>query len=70
MLADVTMPRLDGFGLLRALREDERTRSVPVILLSVRAGEEAQVEGIERGADDHLVKPVDIAALQGLLQGG
>ena len=36
------MPRLDGFGLLRALREDAELRDMPVILLSARAGEEAQ----------------------------
>ena len=57
VLSDVMMPRLDGIGLLRALRADERTRTVPVILLSARAGEEARVEGLEMGADDYLVKP-------------
>ncbi|HEX3594127.1 MAG TPA: ATP-binding protein, partial [Polyangiaceae bacterium] len=40
VLADVTMPRLDGFELLDALRADERTSDVPVILLSARAGDE------------------------------
>jgi signal transduction histidine kinase/CheY-like chemotaxis protein len=57
VLADVMMPGLDGFELLRALRDDEHTRSVPVILVSARAGEEARVEGLEAGADDYLVKP-------------
>jgi signal transduction histidine kinase/DNA-binding response OmpR family regulator len=57
VVADVMMPGLDGFALLRALREDERTRSVPVILVSARAGEEASVEGLQAGADDYLVKP-------------
>ena len=57
VLSDVMMPRLDGAGLLKALREDERTRRVPVILLSARAGEEAAVEGLGAGADDYLVKP-------------
>lgn len=57
ILADVMMPGLDGFGLLRALRADERTRSIPVVLLSARAGEESRVEGMEAGADDYLVKP-------------
>ncbi|HUQ51698.1 MAG TPA: ATP-binding protein [Gammaproteobacteria bacterium] len=59
VLSDVMMPGLDGFALLRALRHDERTRTVPVILLSARAGEEARVEGLEAGADDYLVKPFD-----------
>jgi PAS domain S-box-containing protein len=57
VLADVMMPAVDGFGLLRALRADERTKTTPVILLSARAGEEARVEGLAAGADDYLVKP-------------
>ncbi|WP_187829952.1 ATP-binding protein [Siccirubricoccus phaeus] len=57
VLADVMMPRLDGFGLLRALRAEPELAEVPVILLSARAGEEAQVEGLEAGADDYLIKP-------------
>jgi signal transduction histidine kinase/CheY-like chemotaxis protein len=57
VLTDVMMPRLDGFGLLRALRADRRTQSLPIILLSARAGEEAAVAGLDTGADDYLVKP-------------
>ncbi|GGR10776.1 hypothetical protein GCM10008957_24390 [Deinococcus ruber] len=57
VLSDVMMPALDGFGLLQALRADERTRQIPVILLSARAGEEARLSGMEAGADDYLTKP-------------
>jgi signal transduction histidine kinase/CheY-like chemotaxis protein len=57
VLSDVMMPRLDGFGLLRQLRADPDLAEVPVVLLSARAGEEAQVEGLEAGADDYLTKP-------------
>ncbi|MCY1045692.1 ATP-binding protein [Corallococcus sp. bb12-1] len=57
VLTDVMMPRLGGFGLLRALREVPATRAVPVVMLSARAGEEEAVEGLEAGADDYLVKP-------------
>jgi signal transduction histidine kinase/serine phosphatase RsbU (regulator of sigma subunit) len=57
LLTDVMMPRVDGFELLARLREDPRTRRVPVIVLSARAGEEATVEGLDAGADDYLVKP-------------
>ncbi|HLH26800.1 MAG TPA: response regulator [Chloroflexota bacterium] len=57
VLADVMMPRLDGFELLAALHADERTRTLPIILLSARAAEESRVEGMEAGADDYLVKP-------------
>jgi len=57
VVSDVMMPRLDGAGLVRALREEPATVSLPVILLSARAGEEAAVEGIDAGSDDYLVKP-------------
>jgi signal transduction histidine kinase len=57
VLSDIMMPRMDGVALLRAIRADPRTNSVPVILLSARAGEEAIVAGLETGADDYLVKP-------------
>jgi signal transduction histidine kinase len=57
VLADVMMPGLDGFQLLRRLRADPTTSVVPVILLSARAGDEATVEGLRAGADDYLVKP-------------
>ncbi len=57
VLSDVMMPGLDGFELLRALRANPRTHSVPVILLSARAGEEASVEGLQAGANDYLMKP-------------
>jgi PAS domain S-box-containing protein len=57
ILSDIMMPRLDGFGLLRAVRADQLLKSIPVILLSARAGEESRVEGLDAGADDYLVKP-------------
>ncbi len=57
IVSDVMMPILDGFELLKALRADEQTRTIPVILLSARAGEESRVEGIQAGADDYLIKP-------------
>jgi PAS domain S-box-containing protein len=57
LLTDVMMPRLDGFGLLAAIREDRSLRDLPVVMLSARAGEEAKVEGLDAGADDYLVKP-------------
>ena len=57
VIADVMMPKLDGFGLLCALRSDEATAQVPVMLLSARAGEEAAAEGLRAGADDYVTKP-------------
>ena len=57
ILSDVMMPKLDGFGLVKALRADEKTRTIPVILLSARAGEELRVQGMGAGANDYLTKP-------------
>lgn len=57
VLADVMMPNLDGLGLLRELRSNEKTRSMPIILVSARAGDEARAEGLQLGADDYLIKP-------------
>jgi signal transduction histidine kinase len=57
VLTDVMMPRMDGFGLLRAVKSDPRTADIAVMLLSARAGEESRIEGVVAGADDYLVKP-------------
>ena len=57
ILSDVMMPGLDGFSLVRTIRSDEELKTLPVILLSARAGEEARIEGLGSGADDYLIKP-------------
>ena len=57
VLADAMMPHLDGFGLLQQIRSDERTRTLPFIMLSARAGEEVRVQILNAGADDYLIKP-------------
>ena len=57
VIADVEMPGLDGFSLVRELHADSRLSSIPVLLLSGQAGEDSRVEGLEAGATDYLVKP-------------
>ncbi|HEX8849455.1 MAG TPA: ATP-binding protein [Gemmatimonadaceae bacterium] len=69
ILSDVMMPGLDGFELISRLRADPRTRGIPVILLSARAGEEARVEGLGAGADDYLVKPFTARELVARVEG-
>ncbi|HEX5281866.1 MAG TPA: response regulator [Micropepsaceae bacterium] len=63
IVTDVMMPRMDGFALLKALRERPDLHDVPVILLSARAGEEARTEGLVAGADDYLTKPFSASEL-------
>ncbi|HLJ86083.1 MAG TPA: ATP-binding protein [Candidatus Angelobacter sp.] len=57
ILSDAMMPILGGFGLLEMIRANDATKTIPFILLSARAGEEARLEGIKAGADDYLIKP-------------
>ena len=57
LLCDASMPGVDGFALLSALRANPRTQALPIILLSTHEGEEARVLAMETGASDYLVKP-------------
>jgi PAS domain S-box-containing protein len=57
VLADVMMPVLDGFGLLRELRSDNVLRGTPLVLVTARAHEDAAIEGLLAGADDYIAKP-------------
>jgi PAS domain S-box-containing protein len=68
VLADVMMPRLDGFSLLRKLRADPETQSIPVIMVSARAGKDEIVEGMEHGPDDYLAKPFNSRELLARVQ--
>ena len=58
------MPGLDGFEACRRIKSDERTRHIPVLMLSATFMEtEAQVEGLETGADAYLTQPVEAPVL-------
>jgi CheY-like chemotaxis protein len=57
VVSDVMMPETDGFELCRRIKDDEALRSIPVLLLTARADEEATLEGLESGADDYVAKP-------------
>ena len=63
VIADIMMPRVDGFEVLRALRADPTTQMLPVIFLSARAGEEQRIEGLQAGANDYLEKPFTVKEL-------
>jgi adenylate cyclase len=63
VLLDVMMPRLDGIETVKRLKADETLPFIPVILVTARADGRDVVAGLESGADDYLVKPVDHTAL-------
>lgn len=72
IVADIMMPRLDGYELYRITHQDERWLSIPFIFLTAKTDKEDIRLGKEMGADDYLVKPVEkedlIAAIRGKLK--
>ncbi|MFW6730730.1 MAG: response regulator transcription factor [Synechococcus sp.] len=59
VLSDVMMPRVDGFGLLKQLREDERLGGTPVIFLTAKGMTADRIAGFRAGVDDYIPKPFD-----------
>lgn len=57
VLLDLLLPRVDGLEVCRRLKQREQTRSIPVIMLTAKAGEADKVTGLELGADDYVTKP-------------
>jgi diguanylate cyclase (GGDEF)-like protein len=69
VLADVMMPNMDGFELTRRLRQDSRTATVSVIMLTARGLSADKLEGFSVGADDYIVKPFDTPELMARIRG-
>jgi two-component system phosphate regulon response regulator PhoB len=57
LLIDWMLPGMSGISLARQLRRDERTRDIPIILLTARGSEADKIAGLEAGADDYVTKP-------------
>ncbi|MEW6458468.1 MAG: response regulator transcription factor [Bacillota bacterium] len=63
VVLDIMLPGLDGLTVCRLLRQNERTRDIPVIILSARGQELDRVLGLELGADDYITKPFSVREL-------
>ena len=59
VVCDIMMPAMNGLELTRRLRNDERTASVPVVLLTALNSDNARLKGVEQGADAYITKPFD-----------
>jgi len=63
MVLDLMLPKLDGYKVCRALKYDERYRSMPIIILSARSGAQDRQLALDMGADDFVTKPYDMQDL-------
>ncbi len=59
IIMDVMMPVLDGFEATKILKKDERSKFIPIIILTALETKEDRIRGIEEGASDFLTKPID-----------
>lgn len=57
IITDLIMPQLDGYDLVKTLRANPLFHNIPIIILSARSGTTNQIEGLDLGADDYLIKP-------------
>jgi len=57
VLLDIMMQRMDGWEVLRALKSDQATRDIPVVILSARVEPKDKIRGLQEGAVDYVTKP-------------
>lgn len=63
IVSDISMPYMDGIELAKKIKSDKRTNHIPIILLTALIGEEEQLNGLETGANDYIIKPVNFEIL-------
>jgi len=64
IISDVMMPEMDGYELMRALKNSEKLKSIPVVLLTARGAEEDLLAGLSLGVDDYIIKPFHVKELK------
>jgi len=72
VVLDIMMPRLNGFEVLKKLKADSRSQSIPVVILSAKGEAESRIKGLQLGADDYMPKPFSpkelVLRIQGLMR--
>ncbi len=64
IILDIMMPGLDGFEVLKKLKENEKTYHIPVIMLTAKNGDESKIKAAGMYCEDYLVKPVETGILR------
>lgn len=68
ILLDITMPRMDGYAVLKALKEEDKTKAIPVFMLSARTDYKSKVRSSELWGEDYITKPVEIEFLKSKIE--
>ena len=63
VILDIMLPKLNGFQILKKLKEKEQTKSIPIIILTVKSREADVVKGLKLGSDEYMTKPFHLAEL-------
>ncbi|MBI3804457.1 MAG: response regulator [Nitrospirae bacterium] len=59
ILSDIMMPKLDGFGVIQALKAEPKYRKIPILIISAKVDPASKARGIELGAEDYIIKPIN-----------
>lgn len=63
ILLDIMMPKMDGLEAVEIIRDDEELKRIPIIFLTARGDEKTEVEGLNKGGDDYITKPISTTKL-------
>ena len=63
VLLDIMMPKMDGLEVVERMRADEHLKHIPIIFLTARGDEKTEVEGLDKGGDDYITKPISTTKL-------
>ncbi|MCW9713855.1 response regulator transcription factor [Aliifodinibius salicampi] len=63
ILLDIMMPKMDGLEVVERIRDDRQLKRIPVIFLTARGDEKTEIEGLDKGGDDYITKPISTTKL-------